>query len=861
MRSWPVLLGTLTVALPAAAEPSAGPELMFDVPVPSPAPGSQEWPAAVWTGAQHFVVWLDSREAATVMGARVKADGTVVDPRGIVLFRSPVNKFAPHATWDGQNVLVTWVSSEQGNFGVYGVRVAADGTVKDSAGPRLSMPGTTTYLRATAWNGTHHLMLWATQGSPRGWVLSLARVTPGMIMAEAPTVVSSTLVDKNGGSLAVGGDKTLVVWSQPAPPNQVLTDDIYGAVLSGTQVQVTDRPLIEAPNHQSDPVAGWNGTSFLVTYSDGVFGGKARAVRVGADGTVLTPGGFDLFPAEIPAGVVPVQQARVGDEHLIAWRQYNVMPGLYTGRLAASGTGTVTRAAVLAAVPMGDDLNGLGLSVDGPRVLATWSQRPPLQGERDVMAARLDDQGAAADAKPWPVAIAGNGQEDVAVSSNGNEVLAVWRDFRTPGRVECWAARLGADGVSRDPASIPVATGPGFCAQPGVAWNGTEWLVTWLYAPNNQGAFQDLRGARVGRDGKVLDAAGIDLATNNVRRPAVASDGNGFLVLWDTYRTGTGGDVLGLRVGADGKPQDQQPLVIAGEPQEQGEARLVWNGASYLVVWSDSRYGSSSIFGARVGSDGKVVDQGGFPIVRRSRHTEPRVAWNGTHHLVTWTDADQASTQMRAGRVSKEGQPLDGDGVVIPGAASSYMSSLAWAGGKFVTVWRTFRAPVNETPIGSLWLSRIDGDGKPVDASPFQVGTAGTDAFLGPVVAEVGGRPLIAYGGFDSAQANRRIRARFIDEAPGRDAGADGPVAVDAAPLPAPDAGVAPPDVAPDLAAADADAGVKTQSGSGGCGCALGGSRRPALVWSLLVAAALSARRRPSIGWPRRRSGRSRRRG
>jgi hypothetical protein len=329
MRSWPLLLLTMIVARPASAGLSAGPELMFDTPVPSPAPGSQEQPAAVWTGSHHFVVWIDSREASTVMGARVKADGTVLDQRGIVLFRSPVNKFSPHVSWDGQNVLVTWVSQDQTpNFVVFGLRVAADGTAKDPSPVRLSMAGVTSFLRATAWDGSHHLILWASQGSPRGTVLSLARVSPGMIMPDAPVVVSSTLVDKNGGTLAVGGDKTLVVWSQPAPPNISLTDDIYGAVVSGTQVQVTDRPLIEAPYQQADPVAGWNGSSFLVTYTDRPFEGKARAVRVGADGAVLTPGGFDLFPTTIPAGAAPVQHVRVGDEHAIVRRQNNVIPGL-----------------------------------------------------------------------------------------------------------------------------------------------------------------------------------------------------------------------------------------------------------------------------------------------------------------------------------------------------------------------------------------------------------------------------------------------------------------------------------------------------------------------------------------------------
>jgi len=74
-------------AYPAALDPVISPEIELDAPVQGGAAGPQDRPAVAAGSDQHLVVWTDSRigPPPRIYGARVAADGTVLDPFGIPL--------------------------------------------------------------------------------------------------------------------------------------------------------------------------------------------------------------------------------------------------------------------------------------------------------------------------------------------------------------------------------------------------------------------------------------------------------------------------------------------------------------------------------------------------------------------------------------------------------------------------------------------------------------------------------------------------------------------------------------------------------------------------------------------------------
>jgi hypothetical protein len=99
-------------------------------------------------------------------------------------------------------------------------------------------------------------------------------------------------------------------------------------------------------------------------------------------------------------------------------------------------------------------------------------------------------------------------------------------------------------------------------------------------------------------------------------RPSVASDGDGFLVVWDDLRNGRDWDVYGARVTGDGKTPDPDGFLVAGGEHNQCRATAAFCQGSYLVTFLSfegqgtvGKGGSGYVLrSARVSPEGKVLD-------------------------------------------------------------------------------------------------------------------------------------------------------------------------------------------------------------------------------------------------------------
>jgi hypothetical protein len=100
------------------------------VPVYRPAPEEQTLPAVAFDGTNYIVVWYDERSgSADIYGARVGADGTVLDPSGIAISTAAEDQYWPAVTFDGTNYLVVWTDWRNGSYDIYGARVGTGGSV------------------------------------------------------------------------------------------------------------------------------------------------------------------------------------------------------------------------------------------------------------------------------------------------------------------------------------------------------------------------------------------------------------------------------------------------------------------------------------------------------------------------------------------------------------------------------------------------------------------------------------------------------------------------------------------------------------------------------------------------------------
>jgi hypothetical protein len=184
-----------------------------------------------------------------------------------------------------------------------------------------------------------------------------------------------------------------------------------------------------------------------------------------------------------------------------------------------------------------------------------------------------------------------------------------------------------------DAAPILLSTEATDAVWPAIADAGGTFLVVW----SDYTAGEVLGGKRIGTGGNLLDAS--DLALDTLVNPdhvAIASDGTGWLVAWETYQTT--GELDAALIGLDGTPV-LQDIVVAGpsasvDPNDP--PGISSSGAGYLVAWRDHRDVSGGyVYGTAVASDGTVAVPDGEILEKDATYTlQPALApgmlvWEG----------------------------------------------------------------------------------------------------------------------------------------------------------------------------------------------------------------------------------------
>jgi hypothetical protein len=148
--------------------------------------------------------------------------------------------------------------------------------------------------------------------------------------------------------------------------------------------------------------------------------------------------------------------------------------------------------------------------------------------------------------------------------------------------------------------------------------------------------------------------------------PSIAFDGTNYLVVWANSRFGES-RVYGARVSTVGNVLDPggRSISTAGV-RVTGKPAIAFDGTNYLVAWADARFGCCSIYGTRVSRDGSVLDPNGIAIATRGREqVEPAVAFDGTNYMVAWADSRSYTSHIYGARVTPAGRVLDARGVLL----------------------------------------------------------------------------------------------------------------------------------------------------------------------------------------------------
>jgi hypothetical protein len=666
--------------------------------------------AEAFDGTNYLVVWEDYN-SDVIEGARATREGVVIDSSFILIPAEPNYPATPVVAFDGTNFMVVWSDIRTDAGDIYGTRVSQAGVVLDSAGIPISTAVGEQAAPSIAWNGTNYLVVWQDHRDTLGTNdIFGAQVTPaGQVLDPGGIAISKAANDQVNPNVGFQGTDYLVTWTDSRRSQDL---DIYGARVSMTGVVLDTGGIpIDTTANQKDlsKVATLtNGVpvSSLVVWQDNLLG--VRGARVNDNGQVLDKAGITIRPPRENSSTGEPDVACDSTNYVVAWIETDTLTMFstaYAARVTPSG-----RVLDTAGVEMSSDpsiSSGPASLFDGSRYLMSWGD------ENAVCCVRATPDLASFDTTVISAGGSPNDEDYSGVAFDGQNFLVAWTDDRNAND-DIYCARVTPSGVDLDPKGIQVMNS-GMGLLPSVAFDGTDFLVAWCDGRLNDTA-PAIYAARVNQSGKVLDTEGILVYTNPEGSiyPNVIYDGVNFLLTW------TREDYLAFaaRVSPAGKLLDTQAIVLCQTPGGQFIPTAASNDSVSLVAWSDLRSGDhSSIYGTRIDRAGRVLDSNGIRIMAATGNQEiPSVATNGHDFLVAWEDAPMESTyiNINCARVNAQGVVLDTFGKLIDEQVNSGFVPFVGAifdGQNYVVVWPDTAHSVT----GDIYGATVNQAGRVVD--------------------------------------------------------------------------------------------------------------------------------------------------
>jgi hypothetical protein len=758
-------------AYPAVLDPVIGPELVVDEPLllPGGSPNSAE----ISHGAgQYLLVW----QSISIVGAdrdlfavRIKDDGTVLDPTGIpVCAYSNSAQSLPAVDFDGSQWLVVWGDDRNDQGDIYGARVGADGQVVDPNGIPLITQAGFQDGPGVDFDGANHMLVWREGGSPLGPVKA-ARFSPqlapmdgqGVVLINGATATGSATVTHGNGQFLAAWPSNDVIYFSRVGADGTPKNSIPGSLsFSGSPT-----PVCSAVRSASD------GQDFLLVF---LVTSQSKPLpsmqRISAGGALIGTG-VGIKPPTSGAALGP-SLVFGGNAYFASWAVVDAVTG--AGMDASVQPIPVTSGGGQVIQPIsGLKATATTLGFDGKNLmLGAVVQSPPALA--DIEITRLSSTLAALDVPPVPVTHRASHERSPAVAWNGTSFLVVWENTRTIGK-DIYGAMLDGLGQMISKESFVISQAANDEATPRVAAAGSDFLVVWQDARTGG---KDIYGARVDAGGKVLDPGGIKIIATGASetRPQVASDGENFVVTWSQSNP-VAADLRAIRVGKNGAVLDPQGILVAASSGAK-PGGIVWGGSDYLVAWEGGGTFGTGIYGARLSKDGVPLDATPNFFAATPNNASPlAVASNGSGYLLAWhtPPTGNGATDIAGMLAGADGKPLSASPTkFVVGPSDQGSPALVSNGSEFWLAWKDASAPF----LGGIYAARVGFDGVLKDASPFVISEGDTPA-AAPALAAFGpGRELLVYERYAAEQPYNasQIRARRVVEpgAPGSACATDG---------------------------------------------------------------------------------------
>lgn len=662
-------------------------------------------------GELSLAVWRDRRSGG-VFGTRVRKDGTVLDPAGLLLNpKGLVASGAAAVGYDGTNFLVVWFAETR----VLGTRVSRDGKVLDPDGILITYADSSGEPAIGCDGAGRCIVVVLDVGEDDGNYLTVGRVEGNN--SNPDKSFHLTFGEVGQPRVAWTGSNFLVVWDEERGDSH----DVLGSRIlpGGTVLDEGGFVISAASGHQRHPDVGRAGDLLWVVWEDTRRGASdIFGARVRGDGTVLDPNGIALSTASGDQ-----LEPRVADEGVRSFVLWTDVRGEKHNRIRGARVnhdGTVINVAgfPVSSTTFAREEHPAIACIPG-QCLAVYEAPLTFPPYNDVsvgnfvLGTRLTMRNGALDSPALELSKAAPEQQSPAVAWGNDNYLLVWQEFRDVAGPTIMAARVGRDGTVLDPDGIRLPSAPGSSA-PAVGFDGGEFLVVWQ-EPQPSG--EDIRGARVSPTGQLLDSTSLAISTAPVRQlaPTVAGGDGLFFVAWEDSRDSALYDLrftlFGARVSGSGQVLDAGGLLLAAAGHPGNGPDVVHLDDSFLVAWN-----SDGIEGTRVAYDGTVLDPAGLAL---SPHTDdyegtPSLSYDGKTALVVW----DRYGDILATRVTRDGTIAGTPGFTLSHATepgTQGFPDVASDGVNHRAVWLDVRPPTSPLNPFSVYGTRVAHDGTVLD--------------------------------------------------------------------------------------------------------------------------------------------------
>ncbi|MDI3284493.1 hypothetical protein [Polyangium sp. 15x6] len=659
-----------TSAYPAVLDPLISPETGTDTPLFGPAGFAENSTSVAFDGTQHLAVWYDGRGApATIYGARVMPDGTVLDPYGLGLATGN----EPRVAVGGGVFLVAFRSGAE----LQAVRVDPSGAVLDPTPITIGSVGSAGQGFGVTYAAGQFVAAWSSTDAPAG--LRHARITPAGAVLDPGGIVSVTgpTWSFSGLGLAAAGADTLMVWHSNGNLRGARID-AQGVVLdpSGVDLAPSVAGVPTGDEFISAPAVVFDGTNHLVAWETAwtertfhTLRVSAAAAPLGAPNTlaITDPVNDELMGValvETSSGFLMTSSSR--------WEVELVEAGGTLRLLRLDAQGSFLDPAPSILTTTGRDL---AITSDGTNAFFAWSAFASTDygapDFADIVGARFAMDGTQIDATPVLISASANSQTDVSLAWNGQNYVVAWeddRDYAAPGSMDIVATRISPAGQALDTSGLPMATGPLHQRDPRVISDGQSTLLVWSAFDRQAGAVEEqnsLRAARVDSQGMLLDNPPIELGEYQVVA-ATKVAGDTLLVLQYAFG-GLYSARIPFRIDAQGSVTELSALPWGFS------GALASDGASSLYVWGADPNGTGSgnptiLRASRLDANATMLDPSGLTVaIPNEMLCGFNVAFGGGVYLIAWRAFDLGTkvTRERAARVTPDGMILDSQGLLL----------------------------------------------------------------------------------------------------------------------------------------------------------------------------------------------------